>query len=215
MDTTDRADALLDRLRKRGYVRTRPVEEALRHVPRDAFVETAGPGDAYRDAPLPIGRGQTISAPHMVAIMLEALQLEPGQKVLEVGTGSGYHAALIGEIVGPKGRVVTLEYETELADRAGHALKQVGASNVQVVQGDGGEGWPKEAPYDRINVTCAAPEIPSPVADQTKVDGLILIPIGRHPSALVRATRTEDGWEHEDLGACAFVPLRGPHGFHD
>lgn len=215
MDAIDRVDALVDRLKRRGYVRTGAVEEALRHVPRDAFVETAGPNEAYRDAPLPIGRGQTISAPHMVAIMLEALDLEPGQKVLEVGTGSGYHAALIGAIVGPEGQVVTLEYETELADRAGAALKNVGATNVQVVQGDGGEGWPQEAPYDRINVTCAAPGIPQPLADQTKVGGLILIPIGRHPSALVRAKRTDDGWEREDLGPCAFVPLRGPHGFAD
>ncbi len=215
MDAHERADALVDRLKRRGYVKTRAVEEALRTVPRNVFVETSGPGDAYRDAPLPIGRGQTISAPHMVAIMLEALDLAPGQKVLEVGTGSGYHAALIGHVVGAEGRVVTLEYETELAERAGTALKDVGATNVQVVQGDGGDGWPHEAPYDRVNVTCAAPGIPSPLADQTKVGGLILIPIGRHPSALVRAKRTDRGWEREDLGPCAFVPLRGPHGYED
>lgn len=215
MDATGRADALVERLKRRGYVQTRAVEEALRTVPRDAFVDTAGPGDAYRDAPLPIGRGQTISAPHMVAIMLEALRLDVGQKVLEVGTGSGYHAALIAEVVGPEGRVVTLEYETELADRAGQAIQDLGYANVQVVQGDGGEGWPQAAPYDRINVTCAAPEIPTPLVDQTKVGGLILVPLGRHPSALVRATRTDEGWEREDMGPCAFVPLRGPHGFHD
>lgn len=195
-------------------VRDPRVVEALRSVPRELFLPSAWSEHAYDDRPIGIGHGQTISAPHMVAIMLDALQLEPGQRVLEVGTGSGYHAALAARLIHPGGRLTSVENVEDLARQARENLIAVGATEVTVVAGDGSQGWPSHAPYDRICLTCAAPRFAPPLLDQLATDGVILGPLGLDPSRLTRARRSTDGsWIEEDLGACAFVPLRGKFGF--
>lgn len=202
---------MVDDLVTRGFVQDPRVIRALRTVPRELFLEASARAEAYEDHPVWIGSGQTMSAPHMVAMMLEGLGLQPGHRVLEVGTGSGYHAALAGMLVEPGGRVVTIELHASLAAKARASLGNARAENVEVRVGDGGKGAPDLAPFDRIYLTCAAPRMPPPLLDQLAPDGWILAPLGDGPSRLVRARRRDDGWFEEDLGACAFVPLRGQY----
>ncbi len=206
---------LVDSLKLRGYITSKFVEEALRRVPREEFLPHELREEAYIDTPLPIGEGQTISAPHMVAIMIDNLDLAPGQKVLEVGTGSGYHAAVCSEAVSPGGHVFTVERVTSLAAFAEENLKKTGyRDSVTVVVGDGSKGWPKCAPFDRIFVAAAAPEIPPPLTDQLTDGGRLLIPVGgRWYQELTRVTRHDRRLEKEDLGGCVFVPLIGEYGF--
>jgi protein-L-isoaspartate(D-aspartate) O-methyltransferase len=207
--------AMVQRLLHAGYLQPGRVAEALREVPRHVFL----PGHedaAYDDRPQPIGAGQTISAPHMVATMAEALHLEPGMKVLEVGSGSGYHAAVVAELVAPHGKVVSVERFEDLAAQARANLLHAGYDHeqVEVVVGDGSEGWAPEAPYDRAYLTCAAPAVPQPVLEQVREGGILLAPIGeRQGQELLRITRTPEGDEEDDLGGCVFVPLVGQHGF--
>lgn len=182
-------------------------------MPREAFLGSDHRAEAYLDRPLPIGLGQTISAPHMVAIMCDHLGLAPGQRVLEVGTGSGYHAAVTAHLIRPGGRLTTIEFYDDLARRARANLKSAGVRDVAVVAGDGSLGWPPGAPYDRIYLTCTGRRFPPPLLEQLAPDGWILGPVGDEPARLVRARRASDGgWAEEDLGACAFVPLRGEYG---
>lgn len=203
---------LVDRLRSDGHLRSEPVVDAMSRVPREEFVPANAREQAYWDQPLGIGAGQTISAPHMVAIMSEALDVRPGDRVLEIGTGSGYQAAVLGVLVGPVGSVHTIERVPELAEVARAALRRLGASNVHVHIGDGSKGYPMGAPYDRILVTAAAPRIPPPLAEQLAPEGVLLVPIGERTCELVRARRTSQGLQEESLGACAFVPLKGAFG---
>jgi protein-L-isoaspartate(D-aspartate) O-methyltransferase len=201
-------------LQAEGVLRSARVAEAMRRVPRHLFLDVE-PGLAYVDRPLGIGQGQTISAPHMVAIMAEALEAQPGQRVLEVGAGSGYHAAVVSELVRP-GKVWSVERFPELAERARAHLRGagVGEDAVEVVVGDGSEGWPGAAPFDRIYLTCAAPEVPAPLLGQLAEHGVLLAPVGtRDEQVLTRVRRGAQGWEREALGACVFVPLVGRHGF--
>lgn len=201
-------------LRGRGLVFSERVEEALLKVPRHLFVPENVRSQAYRDTPLPIGDGQTISAPHMVAIMAEALDLREGQKVLEIGAGSGYNAAVMAELVGTTGRIITLERHPSLAEKAGKVLLEAGYSNIQVVVGDGSLGYPEEAPYDRISVTCGAPRVPGPLADQLKDGGTMLIPVGGLEYQSLLRVRKEGGrMQTEDLGSVVFVPLIGEKGY--
>jgi len=188
------------------------VVGAMRAVPRENFLADPYRRDAYQDRPLPIGHGQTISAPHMVAIMSDALRLEPGLNVLEVGTGSGYHAAVTARLIRPGGRLTSIEYVPQLAAVARENLRRSGESSVEVVAADGSRGWPAGAPYDRIYLTCTAMRFPPPLVDELAPDGLILGPIGGEPARLTRAHRAGETWIEEDLGACAFVPLRGQYG---
>jgi len=200
-------------LRGRGLAFSERVEEALLKVPRHLFVPENVRSQAYRDTPLPIGDGQTISAPHMVAIMAEALDLREGQKVLEIGAGSGYNAAVMAELVGTTGRIITLERHPSLAEKAGKVLLEAGYSNIQVVVGDGSLGYPEEAPYDRISVTCGAPRVPGPLADQLKEGGTMLIPVGGLEYQSLLRVRKEGGrMLTEDLGSVVFVPLIGERG---
>ena len=208
---------LVDSLKQRGYITSKAVEEAMLRVPREEFLPKGVREEAYVDSPLPIGEGQTISAPHMVAIMAENLALAPGQKVLEIGTGSGYHAAICAELVSPEGHVWTVERISSLASFAEANLKKTGYSKlVTVIFGDGSRGLPKEAPYDRIFVAAGAPDIPKPLTDQLKDGGKLLVPVGgRYYQDLIRVTRNGARLGKENLGGCVFVPLIGEYGYQD
>ncbi|MGC9515015.1 protein-L-isoaspartate(D-aspartate) O-methyltransferase, partial [Methanocrinis sp.] len=168
---------------------------------------------AYEDHPLPIGEGQTISAPHMVAIMCEILDLQEGMKVLDVGTGSGYHAAVMAELVGPEGHIYSIERIPELVVFARKNFREAGIENVTVAEGDGSFGLPEHAPYDRINVAATAPKLPEPLKEQLKVGGKLVIPVGTCYQELVLVVKTEEGFELEHHGGVVFVPLIGDHGF--
>jgi protein-L-isoaspartate(D-aspartate) O-methyltransferase len=187
------------------------VLEAMRTVPRHRFVPPYVRGSAYRDAPLPIGEGQTISQPYVVAFMTEALQLSGGEKVLEIGTGSGYQAAVLALIAG---EVISVERLPRLAEEARRTLAELGYDNVRVVVGDGTQGWPEEAPYDAIMVTAASPEVPAPLLQQLADGGRLVAPVGpRHTQQLVRVRREGEEFRREDLLGVAFVPLIGEHGW--
>ncbi len=211
-------ERLVERLRSLGYIRSDRVAEAMLKVPRHEFVPEHLRDRAYVDSPLPIGKGQTISAPHMVAMMTELLDPRPGHKVLEVGAGSGYHAAVVAELVKPDGKVITVERIPELAEFARENLRRTGYDKwVDVIVGDGTLGYPEEAPYDRILVTAGAPDVPRSLFEQLKPGGRMVIPVGdRHLQELWLVKKTEDGrMVRERHGGCAFVPLIGKEGFRD
>jgi len=193
-------------------IRDRGVIDAMLRVPRHLFVPPAYRGEAYNDYPLSIGRGQTISQPYMVAAMTEALELKGEERVLEIGTGSGYQTAVLAEIV-PE--VFTIERDPLLAERAKELLEELGYKNIRFKIGDGTLGWPEEAPFDRIIVTAAAPTVPEPLKEQLRVGGIIVIPIGgRFGQTLVRGKKiSEKELKVEELFECAFVPLVGKYGF--
>jgi protein-L-isoaspartate(D-aspartate) O-methyltransferase len=208
-------DALVDSLLNRGYIVSTAVEEAMRRVPREEFVPARLKNDAYVDTPLPIGSGQTISAPHMVAIMVEKLSLEQGMKVLEVGAGSGYHAAVVAETVAPHGHVFSIERLEPLARFAEDNLNRTGYSDlVTVIVGDGSKGLTEHAPYDRIFVACGAPEVPSPLTDQLADGGRMLVPVGgRMYQDLMCVERKGGRVTMQNYGGCVFVPLIGEFGY--
>lgn len=217
-------ERLIQELKAIGAIRSKPVEEAFRRVARELFLPEHLRMYAYMDTPLPIGSGQTISAPHMVCLMNEELRLEVGHKVLEVGAGSGYHACTIAEIVAPIdidrslwGHVWTLEIVEELADYARCNVEKAGYKDrVTVIHGDGSRGLPEYAPFDRILVTAAAPDIPHPLIEQLKPGGILLIPVGRPYSTqiLVKVEKKVDGRiTRKNLLDVIFVPLRGEYGW--
>lgn len=183
------------------------VLTALRQVPRDVFVPSARAGAAYDNAPLPIGHGQTISQPFIVALMTDLLELKPGDRVLEVGTGSGYQAAVLAEL---DAKVYSVEVIPELSQRAGEALARTGHADVALRVGDGGAGWPEHAPYDAIIVTAAAPEIPQALIEQLRPRGRMVIPVGppHGEQELLLIEKDADGIAHERrILSVAFVPL--------
>lgn len=206
---------IVERLKREGYIRNEKVIQALLKVPREEFLPEELKEYAYIDTPLSIGYGQTISAIHMVGMMCEALDLKEGQKVLEVGTGSGYHAAVVAEIVGKDGVVVTIERIPELAERAKKVLKRLGYDNVIVVCGDGTLGYPPLAPYDRIYITAAGPKIPKPLIDQLKDGGKIVAPVGRKIQELILLEKRECKVFEKRLCEVAFVPLIGEEGWRE
>ena len=190
-------------------VRDRRVLAALRSVRRELFVPEDQRNKAYHNRPLPIGFGQTISQPLIVAIMIEAMQLEGGEKVLEIGAGSGYAAAVLAEIAA---EVFTIERISELAKVASTNLASAGYENVEVRCADGTEGWPEEAPFDAILVSAGAPEAPAPLKRQLKVGGRLVIPVGSREGAqeLIRVTRvSEDRYKADEITEVRFVPLIG------
>lgn len=202
---------MVERLEREGYARGR-VAEALRAVPRHELVAEAFHGQAYRDAPLPIGSGQTISAPSVVAVMTQAAALQPHHHVLEIGTGSAYQAAVLSHLAE---RVISVERVPGLAARARRALDRLGISNVVVHLGDGSQGRPADAPFDAILVTAAGPEIPPRLLDQLSPDGRLVGPFGpRGGQELLRVRREPaGGFIQERLGACRFVDLVGKYGW--
>ena len=203
-----RARMVEQQIAARG-VSSKRVLEAMRRVPRELFVPPHLRDLAYSDRPLSIGEGQTISQPYIVALMTAALGLSGGEKVLEIGTGSGYAAAVLARIAD---QVYTIERIAELAQNAKTLLAQIGCDNVQVIHGDGTLGWPQKAPYDAIVVTAGAPEVPEALKKQLKTGGRLVIPVGKdmRSQELCRVTRaSESEFKFDNLGAVRFVPLIG------
>ncbi|HXH05536.1 MAG TPA: protein-L-isoaspartate(D-aspartate) O-methyltransferase [Vicinamibacterales bacterium] len=192
-----------EQIRARGISDAR-VLEAMRKVPRHRFVPERLRALAYEDSPLPIGAGQTISQPYIVAYMTEALAVEPGHKVLEIGTGSGYQAAVLAEIAR---EVYTIEIVPELAERAARVLRELGYTNVHVRTGDGYLGWPEQAPFPRIMVTAAPPEVPSTLVDQLDRGGRLVVPVGTAFQMMTIVTKTEKGVERRETIPVRFVPM--------
>ncbi|MBU0496682.1 MAG: protein-L-isoaspartate O-methyltransferase [Candidatus Thermoplasmatota archaeon] len=203
---------LVSHLKQNGYIKSLSVENAFIKIPRELFVPLDLKQSAYVDTPLQIGKGQTISAPHMVAIMSETLDLHTGLHVLEIGSGSGYHAAITASIVGEKGHVYTIERIETLAQMAKENISRAKIANVTVIIGDGSEGLPKYAPYDRIYITCAAPRTPPPLFDQLKNMGKLLVPEGDMICTLMLYEKHGKKFQKRNFGGCAFVPLLGKYG---
>jgi protein-L-isoaspartate(D-aspartate) O-methyltransferase len=188
-------------------VRDARVLEAMLKVPRHRFMPESQRAHAYDDRPLPIAQGQTISQPYIVALMSELADVKPGDTVLEVGTGSGYQAAVLAEM-GVK--VFSIEIIEPLAKQATATLSELGYGNkVEVRHGDGYAGWPERAPFDAVIVTAAPPKIPKPLKQQLKVGGRLVIPVGKHYQSLIRVTRTKDGFREESVIPVRFVPMTG------
>jgi len=197
-------------LRQRG-IRDERVLAAIGKVPREKFVAPEFQAEAYADAPLPIGSGQTISQPFMVATMLEALELQPSDRVLEVGAGTGYQAALLGELAA---EVWTLERHAGLAERAQHFLEELGYRKVHVVHGDGSLGLPQHAPFDKILVAAGAPQAPPSLVAQLANGGILAVPVGSRAEQQLHIIRkTEGGIVTSGNVPCCFVPLVGAEGW--
>ena len=212
MNLEEQKKAVIERLIREGYIKSKRVIDALLKVPREEFVPEHLKEYAYVDTPLEIGHGQTISAIHMVGMMSELLDLKPGMKVLEIGTGSGYQTAIFAELA--KG-VFTIERVDDLMLKAKKILDRLGYFNVAYKTGDGTLGWPEMAPFQGIIVTAAAPDIPLPYLEQLDVGGRIVIPIGdRWAQVLYKVTKLPNGeFKKENLGGCRFVPLIGEYGW--
>jgi len=222
MHFEEKRKRLVESLKDRGILTRPEVIKAMSIVPRHKFVPKNAESSAYMDSPLSIGLGQTISAPHMNAMMCEYLKLKEGDKVLEIGTGSGYHAALCAELVAPKnsetpGHVFTIERHEELVENARESLKETEYENkVTVIHGDGTLGYPEEAPYDKILVTAASPtKIPVPLRDQLKDGGILCIPAGSKSFAqnLYVIKKHGDDFKTTRITGVRFVPLIGKYGF--
>jgi protein-L-isoaspartate(D-aspartate) O-methyltransferase len=196
---------VVEQIVRRG-VQDSLVIEAMRSVLRHVFVPVSLADEAYADHPLPIGHGQTISQPYIVAVMTELVALQPGARVLEVGTGSGYQAAILAEIADS---VYTIEVIPELAERAVGTLTRLGVRNVKVRTGDGYQGWPDAAPFDAIIVTAAPDHIPQPLVDQLVIGGRMVLPVGREEQNLIVVTRTSEGVSARHEIPVLFVPMTG------
>lgn len=199
-----------DQLEKRGIHDAR-VLRAMRAVPRERFVETASVEQAYADCALPIACDQTISQPYMVALMTEALRLRGGERVLEIGTGSGYQTAVLAELAG---EVVSIERHVLLSQAACDVLRSLGYGNVRLIVGDGSLGCAEHAPYDRILVTAGSAACPPQLWDQLVEGGLVVLPVGdRSSQVLQRMAKVEGQPQVENLTGCRFVPLVGAEGW--
>ncbi len=223
MEFGDKRERLVKRLIEEGVLKKPEVIRAMLRVPREEFVPQELKEHAYIDSPLPTLEGQTISAPHMVAMMCELLDLRKGQKVLEVGAGTGYHAAVCAEIVAPldipleeRGHVYAIERLSRLVDFARKNLEHTNfGDRVTIIEGDGTLGYPEAAPFDRILVTAAAPRIPPPLKAQLSDGGKIVIPVGEAYSIqdLILVERTGNSYREYTCGGCVFVPLYGKYGW--
>jgi protein-L-isoaspartate(D-aspartate) O-methyltransferase len=212
--TADRQRMVEQQIKARG-VRDPRLLAAITDVPREAFVSDVQASFAYDDSPLPIEAGQTISQPYVVALMIEALNLRSTDRALDVGTGSGYAAAVMARLCQ---RVYGVERHAGLVESAGAALGRLGYDNIELRHGDGTLGWPDKAPFDAVLVSAGGPSVPAALREQLAVGGRMIIPVGGHGRVqhLVRITReTADTWSEDDLGEVAFVPLVGEQGWSD
>ncbi|MGZ7067041.1 MAG: protein-L-isoaspartate O-methyltransferase [Methanobacterium sp.] len=213
----DERKKMVKRLSESGYIKSDKVRKAMEAVPREEFIPTSNRPYAYVDRPLPIGEGQTISAPHMVSMICELLELEEGLKVLEIGSGFGYNAAVIAQIIGKKGHLYSIERIESLAEIAKENLKRTGlGDNVTIIVGDGTKGYKEEAPFDRIYGTASAPSVPEPLKEQLKIGGIILVPVGEqqyYQDLIYIKRESEDKFETKSIGGVAFVPMIGDHGW--
>lgn len=199
-----------EQLRARG-IRDERVLAAMAKVPREEFISSEDAANAYGDFPLPIGAGQTISQPYIVAAMIEALEVQPEDRVLEVGAGTGYQAAILSELAA---EVWTIERQAELAGKAREILSKLGYANVQVIHGDGSLGLPEHAPFDRILVAAAAPKIPDALVAQLEDGGRLVVPVGSRAEQQVQVVRKVGGDTVVTArDACRFVPLVGEQGW--
>jgi protein-L-isoaspartate(D-aspartate) O-methyltransferase len=205
---------MVERLRDHYRISDPRVLAAMADVPRHLFVPEALQGRAYGDHALPIDANQTISQPYIVARMTELLECDRTSRVLEIGAGSGYQTAVLARVAG---QVYAIERIAELARQAQARIRSLGIYNATVKCFDGTMGWSAHAPYDGILVAVGGPEVPEPLLAQLKVGGRLVIPVGasRESQRLVRVIRTEDGFQHEEHGACAFVPLIGRYGWRN
>lgn len=203
---------MVRRLEAQG-ITDQKVLEVMRRIPRHLFIANALWDHAYADHPVPIDRGQTISQPYIVALMTQALRLEKTDRVLEIGTGSGYQTAILAELAQ---HVYTIERFAELSEKAQKLLADAGYTNISFRVGDGTLGWPEEAPFDKIIVTAAAPEVPAALLEQLAEGGRLVIPVGgRQLQTLLALTKEHGKLQKEELCACSFLPLIGREGWPD
>jgi protein-L-isoaspartate(D-aspartate) O-methyltransferase len=214
-DFAAQREAMVERQLRRRGITEKHILEAFLSVPREAFVSPHQALEAYGDHPLPIEAGQTISQPYIVALMIQAAEIRPGDKVLEVGAGSGYAAAVISRIAR---KVIGIERQPELVAIARERLHRLGYDNVEIVEGDGTKGWPPEAPYDAILAAATGSHIPEALIEQLARGGRIVMPVGNPGwvQKLVKVTKRHDGsLQQSDLGEVRFVPLIGEEGWDD
>jgi protein-L-isoaspartate(D-aspartate) O-methyltransferase len=212
-DFAELRERMVDRQIAARGIRDPLLLDALRQVPRERFVSPDYGAQAYGDHPLPIEAGQTISQPYIVALMIEAAEVRPGDRVLEVGAGSGYAAAVMSRIAG---QVIGIERQPELVEIARERLQRLGYDNVEVVEGDGTRGWPDKAPYDAILAAASGSHVPQPLVDQLAPGGRLVMPVGGRAwiQQLVKLTKLADGrTRQENLGEVRFVPLIGEEGW--
>jgi protein-L-isoaspartate(D-aspartate) O-methyltransferase len=214
-DFTAEREAMVDRQLRRRGIREPEILDAFRAVPREAFISEEYAHLAYGDHPLPIEAGQTISQPYIVALMIEAAEIKRGDKVLEVGSGSGYAAAVISRIAS---RVIGIERQHDLVEVSRERVAQLGYDNVEIVEGDGTKGVPQEAPFDAILAAASGSHVPKALLDQLSLGGRLVMPVGQPGwvQKLVKVTKREDGsLQQSDLGEVRFVPLIGEEGWKD
>lgn len=206
----ERYQMVATQMQRRG-IRDERILAAFEQVPRHLFVPEPMRHMAYEDMPLPIGRDQTISQPYIVALMTSLLELRGDERVLEIGTGSGYQAAILSRLAA---EVYTVEVLPELAERAGQLLRELGYANIHVHVGDGTLGWPAAAPYPAIIGTAAAPRVPPPLLEQLEDGGRLVLPVAEEYQQLLKViTRRGDDYQERVATAVAFVPMRGKHGW--
>ena len=214
-DFTAEREAMVDRQLRRRGIREPEILDAFRAVPREAFISEEYAHLAYGDHPLPIEAGQTISQPYIVALMIEAAEIKRGDKVLEVGSGSGYAAAVISRIAS---RVIGIERQHDLVEVSRERVAQLGYDNVEIVEGDGTKGVPQEAPFDAILAAASGSHVPKALLEQFSLGGRLVMPVGQPGwvQKLVKVTKREDGsLQQSDLGEVRFVPLIGEEGWKD
>jgi protein-L-isoaspartate(D-aspartate) O-methyltransferase len=215
VDLDKEKENVLAYLERMGYLKDQKIKNAMFKVNREDFVLPGYKVSAYIDTPLVIPGGQTISALHMHAIFMSAAKLKPGDKVLEVGAGSGILLAYMREVVGKTGKVVGIEIVPETYEFAKKNLRNAGYKDIKLILGDGSKGVPDEAPFDKIIVSATCPEIPKPLIDQLKVDGILIAPVGgiSGNQELIYLEKTKEGIVKKNLGGVVFVPLTGKYGY--
>jgi protein-L-isoaspartate(D-aspartate) O-methyltransferase len=212
----DENEKLIQGIKCLEYLKSKGIEEALRKYKREFFVPENLKHQAYRDFPLSIGFNQTISQPSTVVAMTEALDVKKGQNVLEIGTGSGWQAAILSYLVGDTGKVYTVEIVEELAKLAESNIRKLGIKNIEIFVKDGSEGLKEKAPFDRIIVTAACPDIPKPLLEQLKDGGIMVIPVGNiYLQEMYVVKKLKDKIEKNSIGSFMFVPLIGKYGFNE